>query len=54
MPGREPSLRASCSVHEKHSEIRQRRLKDLASALERFLDEHEITPARATLVKRLH
>jgi len=35
-------------------EIRQRRLKDLESALERFLDEHEITPTRATLVKRLH
>jgi hypothetical protein len=37
----------------KHSEIRQRRLKDLESVLERFLDDHEITPTRATLVKRL-
>jgi|SRR5215204_4106264 len=36
-----------------HPEIEQRRLKDLERVLERFLDDYEITPTRATLVKRL-
>jgi len=37
----------------KHSEIEHRRLKDLESVLERFLDDYEITPTHAMLVKRL-
>jgi hypothetical protein len=37
----------------KHPEIKQRRLKDLEHVLQRFLDDYEITPTRAMLVKRL-
>jgi hypothetical protein len=36
-----------------HPEIEQRRMRDLESVLERFLDGHELTPTRAVLVKRL-
>jgi hypothetical protein len=36
-----------------HPEIEQRRLKNLGSVLERFLDDYEIAPTRAMLVKRL-
>ena len=36
-----------------HPEIKERRLKDLERVLERFLDDYEITPTRAMLVKRL-
>ena len=38
----------------RHPEIEQRRMKDLERVLERFLDDYEITPTRAMLVKRLH
>src|SRR5215210_1771600 len=31
----------------------ERRMSDLSGILERFLDDHEITPTRAVLVKRL-
>ena len=41
------------SISIKHPEIKQRRLKDLGRVLERFLDDYEITPTRAVLVKRL-
>jgi hypothetical protein len=41
------------SISIKHPEIKQRRLKDLERVLERFLDDYEITPTRAMLVKRL-
>lgn len=37
----------------KHPELRERRVKDLAGILERFLDGHELTPTRTVLVKRL-
>jgi hypothetical protein len=37
----------------RHPEIEQRRMKDLERVLERFLDDYEITPTRAMLVKRL-
>jgi hypothetical protein len=37
----------------RHPEIEQRRLKDLERVLERFLDDYEITPTRAVLVKWL-
>jgi len=40
-------------IYIKHPEIRERRLKDLESVLERFLDDSEITNTRAILVKRL-
>lgn len=36
-----------------HPEIQKRRMRDLESVLERFLDAHELTPTRAVLVKRL-
>jgi hypothetical protein len=36
-----------------HPEIKQRRMKDLERVLERFLDDYEIAPTRATLEKRL-
>jgi hypothetical protein len=36
-----------------HPEIEERRMTDLESVLERFLDGHELTPTRAVLVKRL-
>jgi hypothetical protein len=36
-----------------HPEIEERRLKDLERVLQRFLDDYEITPTRAMLVKRL-
>jgi hypothetical protein len=36
-----------------HPEIEERRMRDLESVLERFLDGYELTPARAVLVKRL-
>jgi hypothetical protein len=41
------------SITIKHPEIKQRRLKGLGRVLERFLDDYEITPTRAVLVKRL-
>ncbi len=37
----------------KHPEIKQRRLKDLEHVLQRFLDDYEIIPTRAMLLKRL-
>jgi|SRR5215210_921566 len=37
----------------KHPEIKERRMRDLEGVLKRFLDDHEITPTRAMLVKRL-
>jgi hypothetical protein len=37
----------------KHREIKQRRMRDLEGVLTRFLDDYEITPTRAMLVKRL-
>ena len=37
----------------KHPEIEQRRMRDLEGVLERFLDDHEITPTRTRLEKRL-
>ena len=36
-----------------HPAIEERRLRDLEGVLERFLDDYEITPTRAVLVKRL-
>jgi hypothetical protein len=36
-----------------HPELRERRMSGLAGILERFLDDYEITPTRAVLVKRL-
>jgi len=36
-----------------HPEIKQHRMRDLEGVLERFLDDHEITPTRAMLVKQL-
>jgi hypothetical protein len=36
-----------------HPELGDRRMSDLAGILERFLDDYEITPTRAVLVKRL-
>jgi hypothetical protein len=36
-----------------HPEIKERRMKDLERVLERFLDDYEITPTRAMLVKRM-
>ena len=36
-----------------HPELADRRMRDLAGILERFLDEYEITNERAVLVKRL-
>jgi hypothetical protein len=36
-----------------HPELEDRRMSDLAGILERFLDDYEITPTSAVLVKRL-
>ncbi len=36
-----------------HPELKERRMSDLAGILERFVDEYEITPTRAVLIKRL-
>jgi hypothetical protein len=36
-----------------HPEIKQRRMKDLERVLERYLDDHELSPTRAMLEKRL-
>ena len=36
-----------------HPELGERRMRGLAGILERFLDDYEITPTRAVLVKRL-
>ena len=36
-----------------HPELEDRRMSDLAGILERFVDEYEITPTRAVLIKRL-
>ena len=36
-----------------HPELRERRMSGLAGILERFLDDHELTPTHAVLVKRL-
>ena len=41
------------SISVVHPEIKQRRMRDLEGVLRRFLDDYEITPTRATLVKRL-
>ena len=37
----------------KHPEVEERRMRDLEGVLQRFLDDYEITPTRAMLVKRL-
>jgi hypothetical protein len=37
----------------KHLEIKERRMRDLEDVLDRFLDDYQITPTRATLVKHL-
>jgi hypothetical protein len=37
----------------RHPEIEERRMRDLEGVLQRFLDDYEITPTRAMLVKRL-
>jgi hypothetical protein len=36
-----------------HPELGDRRMSDLAGILEQFLDDYEISPTRAVLVKRL-
>jgi hypothetical protein len=36
-----------------HPELRDRRMSDLPGILEQFLDEYEISPTRAVLVKRM-
>ena len=36
-----------------HPELVERRMSGLPDILERFLDDHEVTPTRAVLVKRL-
>ena len=36
-----------------HPELGDRRVSDLSGILERFLDDYEITPTQAVLVKRL-
>jgi hypothetical protein len=36
-----------------HPELGERRMSDLAGILERFLDDYELTPTSAVLVKRL-
>jgi hypothetical protein len=36
-----------------HPELEDRRMRDLARILERFLDDYEISPTRAVLLKRL-
>ena len=36
-----------------HPELKDRRMRDLAGILQRFLDAYEITPTHAVLVKRL-
>jgi glyoxylase-like metal-dependent hydrolase (beta-lactamase superfamily II) len=36
-----------------HPELKDRRMRDLAGILQRFLDAYEITPTRAVLLKRL-
>ncbi len=36
-----------------HPEIKERRMRDLESVLQKFLDDYEIIPTRATLVKLL-
>jgi hypothetical protein len=41
------------SISVAHPEIKERRMRDLEGVLRRFLDDCEITPTRATLVKRL-
>ena len=37
----------------RHPELRGRRMADLEGIMEQFLDEHELSPTRAVLVKRL-
>ena len=41
------------SISVAHPEIEERRMRDLEGVLRRFLDDYEITPTLATLVKRL-
>jgi hypothetical protein len=41
------------SISIEHPAIEERKLRDLEGVLERFLDDYEITPTRAVLVKRL-
>jgi hypothetical protein len=36
-----------------HPEVKRRRMSDLSGILEQFLDDYDITPTRAVLVKRL-
>ena len=36
-----------------HPEIKERRMRDLESVLQKFLDDYEITPTRAMLEKQL-
>jgi hypothetical protein len=36
-----------------HPRLRERRMDDLSGILDRFVDDYEITPTRAVLVKRL-
>ncbi len=37
----------------RHPELRRRRMADLEGIMEQFLDEHELSPTQAVLVKRL-
>jgi hypothetical protein len=37
----------------RHPELRGRRMVDLEGIMEQFLDEHELSPTQAVLVKRL-
>ena len=41
------------SVSISHPELRERRMTDLSEILEHFLDGHDLTPTRTTLVKHL-
>jgi len=44
---------AAFEVRISHPELGERRMSGLAGILERFLDDYELTPTRAVLVKRL-
>ena len=41
------------SISVAHPEIKERRMRDLEGVLRWFLDDYDIIPTRATLVKRL-
>ena len=45
----EETLRITIS----HPELRRRRMADLEGIMEQYLDEHELSPTRTVLVKRL-